>query len=82
MLFLSFPSVNKQKYLRQFTNELKYYKKSNVALITHATWIFRPFKNLLINFNKKKKTELKIIKYINLDLIHFEQKHIKTLSQI
>ena len=32
-------------------------------------------KNLLINFNeiKKQKTKLKIIKYINLYLIHFEQ---------
>ena len=35
-------------------------------------------KNLLINFlkkEKKKKTELKIIKYIKY-LIHFEQEHI------
>ena len=32
-------------------------------------------KKLLINFNKIKneKTKLKTIKYINLDLIHFEQ---------
>ena len=37
-----------------------------------------PFRNLLINLNKRKKkekTELKTIKYINLDLIHFEQEH-------
>ena len=34
-------------------------------------------KNLLINFNeiKKEKTKLKTIKYINSDLIHFEQEH-------
>ena len=34
-------------------------------------------KNLLINFNKIKieKTKLKTIKYINSDLIHFEQEH-------
>ena len=34
-------------------------------------------KNLLINFNKikKQKTKLKTIKYINSDLIHFEQEH-------
>ena len=33
-------------------------------------------KKLLINFNeiKKEKTKLKTIKYINSDLIHFEQK--------
>ena len=54
--------------------ELKYYKKSTVALITHATWVSRPFRDLLINFNKRKKEkiELKTRKYINLDLIHFE----------
>ena len=34
-------------------------------------------KKLLINFNeiKKEKRKLKTIKYINSDLIHFEQKH-------
>ena len=34
-------------------------------------------KKLLINFNeiKKEKTKLKTIKYINSDLIHFEQEH-------
>ena len=32
-------------------------------------------KNLLINFFKKEKIELKIIKYIKY-LIHFEQEHI------
>ena len=39
---------------------------------------------ILINFNKikKEKIELKTIKYINLDLIHFEQEHTKTQSQI
>ena len=38
-------------------------------------------KKLLINFNeiKKKKLKLKTIKYINSDLIHFEQ---RTQSQI
>ena len=41
-------------------------------------------KNLLINFNeiKKEKTKLKTINYINSDLIHFEQEHTKTKSQI
>ena len=34
-------------------------------------------KKLLINFNKikKEKTKLKTIKYINSNLIHFEQEH-------
>ena len=38
-------------------------------------------KKLLINFNeiKKEKTKLKTIKYINSDLIHFEQESRKTL---
>ena len=37
-------------------------------------------KKLLMNFDKikKEKTKLKIIKYINLDLIHFEQHTIYT----
>ena len=41
-------------------------------------------KKLLINFNKIKieKTKLRTIKYINSDLIHFEQKHTRTQSQI
>ena len=41
-------------------------------------------KNLLINLNeiKKEKRKLKKIKYINSDLIHFEQEHIRTQSQI
>ena len=41
-------------------------------------------KKLLINFNKikKEKIELKKIKYINLDLIHFEHEHTRTQSQI
>ena len=41
-------------------------------------------KNLLINFNKIKneKTKLKTIKYINSYLIHFEQEHSRTQSQI
>ena len=41
-------------------------------------------KNLLINFNKikKQKTKLKTIKYINSDLIYFEQEHTRTQSQI
>ena len=41
-------------------------------------------KNLLINFNKikKEKTKLKTIKYINSDLIYFEQEHTRTQSQI
>ena len=41
-------------------------------------------KNLLINFNeiKKEKTKLKTIKYINSDLIYFEQEHKRTQSQI
>ena len=34
-------------------------------------------KNLLINFNeiKKEKIKIKTIKYINSDLIYFEQEH-------
>ena len=34
-------------------------------------------KKILINFNeiKKEKTKLKTIKYINSDLIYFEQEH-------
>ena len=41
-------------------------------------------KNLLINFNeiKNEKTKLKTIKYINSDLIYFEQEHTRTQSQI
>ena len=41
-------------------------------------------KLLLINFSsiKKENIELKTIKYINLHLIHFEQEHTKTQSQI
>ena len=40
-------------------------------------------KKLLINFNEiKKKTKLKTIKYINSDLIYFEQEHTRTQSQI
>ena len=39
-------------------------------------------KKLLINLNeiKKEKLKLKKIKYINSDLIHFEQEHIRTQS--
>ena len=42
---------------------------------------FKYKKNLLINFNeiKKEKIKIKTIKYINSDLIHFEQ---RTQSQI
>ena len=42
---------------------------------------FKYKKKLLINFNeiKKEKLKLKTIKYINSDLIHFEQ---RTQSQI
>ena len=38
--------------------ELKYYKKSTVALITHATWVFAPleiYKSILTK-EKKEKT--------------------------
>ena len=39
-------------------------------------------KKLLINFKeiRKEKTKLKTIKYINSNLIHFEQKHSRTQS--
>ena len=38
---------------------------------------FKYKKNLLINFNeiKKEKIKIKTIKYINSDLIYFEQEH-------
>ena len=81
MLFSSFLSVNRRKFLRWLTEELKYYKN----LLWHSSPIPHgfptPFRNLLINFNKRKKkekTKLKTIKYINLDLIHFEQEHTRT----
>ena len=43
---------------------------------------FKYKKKLLINFNeiKKIKIKLKTIKYINSDLIHFEQEHTRTQS--
>ena len=45
---------------------------------------FKYKKKLLINFNeiKKLKLKLKTIKYINSDLIHFEQEHTRTQSHI
>ena len=47
----------------------------------HQHLIF--FNNLsILTKNKKEKTELKIIKYKNSDLIHFKQEHNRRLKAL